>query len=236
MKFARSVFALLALVTVSACAAMPQVAAPLPAQPVIAPLPAPAVTDGKVTASSEDLSALPRSYVVYFDTNSAEIRASTMQVLWEAAQNATKLKPLTIRVQGFTDGAGKMSYNQHLSERRAAAVAAQLGKLGIGIKVEAIGLGETTGNRKDARSRRVEITFEGSAVTAALPLPAQAVQVALGDDAVTAIHQTAIAPVLMAAPQTPVLDAVSAQRAAERTVIHAVPQVTAATGPPLALG
>lgn len=173
MKFVRSVFALLALVTVSACAASPQVPAPVPV---------PVVEDVKVApaqAQSEDLSGLPRSYVVYFDTDSTEIRASTMQVLWEAAQNASRLKPLTIRVQGFTDGAGNRAYNQRLSERRAAAVAAQLAKLGVGIKVETSGLGESAAKQRDAGSRRVEITFEGAGASVALPASGHTVQAAL---------------------------------------------------------
>lgn len=172
MKFVRSVFALLTLVTVSACAALPQVPAPIPV-PVVDVKVAP------VAGPSEDLSGLPRSYIVYFDTDSTEIRASTMQVLWEAAQNASRLKPLTIRVQGFTDGAGNRAYNQRLSERRAAAVAAQLAKLGIGIKVEMSGLGESAAKQRDARSRRVEITFEGAAASAALPASGHTVQAAL---------------------------------------------------------
>lgn len=206
MKFARSLFALFALATVSACATGTPPAAP-PAAPVVEASPA-----ALVVAPSEDLSALPRAYTVYFDTNSTEIRASAMQVLWEAAQNASKLKPLTIRVTGFTDAGGSRSHNQTLSERRAAAVAAQFAKLGVTVAIDARGKGET-GKRKDAKSRRVEISFETNTaartapitvasapadqtVTAAAPdrAPALATAVAIGTAAPLAAPAPAFAP------------------------------------------
>lgn len=160
MRVLRPILVILGLVTVAACSAPQQVHVP-PSQ-VAAPIP-----NTAAIAPIEDMSGLPRSFTVYFDHDSAEIRASAMQVLWEATQVATKLQPATIRVNGFTDGSGRRPYNQKLSDRRAAAVAVQLVKLGIRVTVMAKGHGadqqvaKAKATRKDARDRRVELTFEG---------------------------------------------------------------------------
>jgi OOP family OmpA-OmpF porin len=71
---------------------------------------------------------------------------------------------LTVAVEGHTDSVGSDSYNQKLSERRAASVKSYLESQGIaGSRIESVGYGETrpvadndteTGR---ARNRRVEI-------------------------------------------------------------------------------
>lgn len=226
MKFARSLFALFALATVSACATGTPPAAP-PAAPVVEAPPA-----ALVVAPSEDLSALPRAYTVYFDTNSTEIRASAMQVLWEAAQNASKLKPLTIRVTGFTDAGGSRSHNQTLSERRAAAVAAQFAKLGVTVAIDARGKGET-GKRKDAKSRRVEISFETNTAARTAPItvasaPADQTVTAAPDRAPAFATAVAIGPAApLAAPAPVFTPATEAPRLAGGPAARPM-----ATGPP----
>lgn len=170
MRVLRIILVLLGLVTVAGCSAPQQVGAP--ALPLTTFIQAPIEP-----APVEDMSGLPRSFTVYFDHDSDDIRASAMQVLWEAAQIANKLQPTIIRVNGFTDAVGNRSYNQKLSDRRAAAVAAQLVKLGIQVAVvEAKGRGSDQpavkvkgAARKEARSRRVELTFDGGRVSATAP-------------------------------------------------------------------
>lgn len=129
-----------------------------------APAPAPA---GKITTT--------RTVVVHFDSNSDEIRAGAMQILYGAAQDLRGAKVTRIRVTGHTDAAGRHSYNQKLSERRAAAVVAQLGKLGVRAEtMTAVGAGESKGTpRRSKADRRVEIVIEQVQETvAALPAPA----------------------------------------------------------------
>lgn len=160
MRVFRTFLLFLGLASLAACSTAPlQDAAPLPAAAKRAPA-APPLT------AQEDLSELPRSFTVYFDFDSSEIRASAMQILWEASQVATKLKPAVIRVRGYTDAAGNAAYNRKLADRRAAAVAAQLVKLGISVAaIEARGqaAGPRTAKVKDKneRERRVELTLEG---------------------------------------------------------------------------
>ena len=157
MKVLRSLFLLVGLSTLAACAAQPdRGVAPVPAAPALAEKPiAPA-------------RMVKKSFSVYFDTNKADIRAAAMQILYEAAQTAKPLASLTIRVQGYTDAAGKAAHNKRLSERRAAAVADQLRKLGLTVAIETTGHGEVAadqGRRKNSKeNRRVDITFEGAEV------------------------------------------------------------------------
>ncbi|MBC7952597.1 MAG: OmpA family protein [Rhodospirillaceae bacterium] len=183
MKFFRSLFLLVGLAALPACATsevadagkpcelttaiQAQAAAPAPV-PVAIPAPAPAA---------------PHSFVVHFDFDSADIRASAMQILYEASQVAGKVKPTAIRIHGFTDASGKSSYNQHLSERRAQAVADQFNKLGVKVTVvETKGFGKanavTKSKGKSKDNRRVEIVFEGGDTA---ELPADTIKTASAD-------------------------------------------------------
>ncbi|CAA7613824.1 OmpA family protein [Magnetospirillum sp. SS-4] len=105
--------------------------------------------------------------VVTFAFGRADISASAMQNLHEAASALKAAKPATIRVHGFTDSVGSPKANKALSERRAKAVADQLAKLGVtGMTVEITGFGldrpavPTKPNVKGPRNRRAEVTWE----------------------------------------------------------------------------
>ncbi|MDO8606272.1 MAG: OmpA family protein [Phaeospirillum sp.] len=105
--------------------------------------------------------------VIPFDYNKAEINASAMQTLYDAAPALKAAKPMVIRIHGFTDTVGGKPYNKSLSERRAKAVADQLKKLGVeGVSVEVVGFGKeklavpTKNNVKEQRNRRAEVTWE----------------------------------------------------------------------------
>jgi outer membrane protein OmpA-like peptidoglycan-associated protein/outer membrane protein W len=120
-------------------------AAPAPAPAAMAPAPA-------------------RSFLVFFDWNRAELTARARQIIAEAAQARTT-QPLTrIEVNGHTDTSGSARYNQGLSERRAAAVAAELVRLGVPRhEIVTRGLGQTQplvptpDNTREPQNRRVEI-------------------------------------------------------------------------------
>jgi len=109
----------------------------------------------------------PGPVVVHFDFGKADITASAMQVLFDAAPSLKAAGPGTIRIHGFTDSVGPAKVNKTLSERRAKAVAEQLAKLGVtGITVEVAGFGldspavPTRPNVKEPRNRRAEVTWE----------------------------------------------------------------------------
>lgn len=231
MRVLRTFLVLLGLVTVAACSA-PQVSVPASLQ---------TTASAPVTAAPapvEDLSGLPRSFTVCFEHDSAEIRASAMQVLWEAAQVANKLQPTLIRVNGFTDGIGNRSYNQKLSNRRAAAVATQLIKLGIQVAVSTTGQGvapKLKGARKDARLRRVEVTFEGGHSSIVQPTTAAFVNVPVLS--VPAAPLAAAMPaVMMMLAQCSAITAdmlAFAQCGSHDVVAGIVPQHHPGTGPPV---
>jgi len=111
--------------------------------------------------------ALPQPLVVLFDYNKAEITASAMQILHEAAPALKAAKPAIIHVAGYTDTVGGKPYNKTLSIKRAQAVADQLKKLGVeATTVEVVGFGKeklavpTKNNVKEQRNRRAEVTWE----------------------------------------------------------------------------
>jgi hypothetical protein len=105
--------------------------------------------------------------VLTFTFNKAEITASTMQRLWDAAPALKAAKPDEIRIYGYTDSRGPKAYNQALSERRARAVAGQLVKLGVTAPtIEIVGKGaddRATASPLSPQARheerRVEITW-----------------------------------------------------------------------------
>jgi OOP family OmpA-OmpF porin len=121
----------------------------------------------KPPAPVAEAPALSQPLVIYFDYNKADINASAMQVLHDAAPALKTVAPMVIRINGFTDTVGGKPYNKTLSEKRAKAVADQLKKLGVeGVTVEVAGFGKdklavpTKNNVKEQRNRRAEVTWE----------------------------------------------------------------------------
>ena len=76
-----------------------------------------------------------------------------------------------MQVTGHTDSSGSESYNQALSERRAATVAAFLGGAFPGVSISSLGAGELspidTNDTKAGRqaNRRVEIEVTAKSVS-----------------------------------------------------------------------
>lgn len=103
---------------------------------------------------------------VTFDVDSANIRPGFTDVLDSVALVMTEYKKTLIEVAGHTDSTGSATYNQQLSERRAAAVANYLRGQGIdGQRFLIIGHGESqpiaTNETAQGRqqNRRVELTL-----------------------------------------------------------------------------
>ena len=75
----------------------------------------------------------PATYIVFFDFNKANLTAEAQGVVAEAANAYRSTGKVHVKVVGHTDTVGSSSYNQKLSERRAATVKAEMVRLGIGL-------------------------------------------------------------------------------------------------------
>jgi OOP family OmpA-OmpF porin len=113
---------------------------------------------------AEPLAAVPRDYRVFFDWDSAEVTAGASEVLRQAAENAKESRLTVVRIVGHADRSGPVGYNKTLSERRANAVAQELGRHGLSTNDVAIyGQGETeplveTGDGvREPQNRRVRV-------------------------------------------------------------------------------
>ncbi|MEO0912135.1 MAG: OmpA family protein [Pseudomonadota bacterium] len=103
---------------------------------------------------------------ITFATESAVVRASIQDDILAIARNLQQYPDSTVQVIGHTDNTGTRSFNQGLSERRAAAVASLLRQGGVPrSRIVAFGRGETqplasNGTSEGrAANRRVEIVI-----------------------------------------------------------------------------
>jgi OmpA-OmpF porin, OOP family len=124
------------------------------------PPPAPA-------AAAAPAPAPARSYLVFFDWDSAALSARARQIIAEAAQNSTRVQVTRIEVAGNADRSGSPAYNRTLSKKRAETVAGELVRLGVAknvIDIQAFGdtkpLVPTAAGVREAQNRRVEIVLK----------------------------------------------------------------------------
>lgn len=103
---------------------------------------------------------------ITFATDSADLNASFYEVLNSVSIVLNEFEQTVIEIAGHTDSTGSDSYNQQLSERRAASVAAYLGTRSVlGDRIIEVGMGEArpiaTNETTDGRqaNRRVELTL-----------------------------------------------------------------------------
>jgi OmpA-OmpF porin, OOP family len=73
----------------------------------------------------------PKTYIVFFDFNKSNLTAEAQSVVAEAAEAYKSTGSAHVQVVGHTDTVGSSSYNQKLSERRAATVKAEMVRLGV---------------------------------------------------------------------------------------------------------
>ena len=125
---------------------------PAPPPPVAAP-PTPPVVERRV-------------FLVFFDWDKSTITPDGMRIVEQAAAAYRAGAPVQIQVTGYTDRSGSPGYNQRLSERRAAAVAGALERLGVPRNDMAVGGRGENENRvptadgvREPQNRRVEIVF-----------------------------------------------------------------------------
>lgn len=101
---------------------------------------------------------------VFFATAKSDILPQSFPLLNQVAQILRDYPNITIRVEGHTDSRGRDSYNQQLSQDRAASVRTFLIERGIDpMRMEAVGFGEArpiddnSTEEGRANNRRVEI-------------------------------------------------------------------------------
>ena len=105
-------------------------------------------------------------FLIFFDWDKSTITPDGMRIVEQAAAAYRTGAPVQIQVTGYTDRSGSPGYNQRLSERRAAAVAAALARLGVPRdQMTVAGRGEndnrvpTADGVREPQNRRVEIVF-----------------------------------------------------------------------------
>ncbi len=103
---------------------------------------------------------------VTFATNSSDLSPAFFNVLNSVAKVMKEFNQTVVEVAGHTDSTGSDSYNQSLSERRAASVSTYLSGQGVNSeRLITVGMGEqrpVADNSTDAgrqANRRVEITM-----------------------------------------------------------------------------
>lgn len=147
------------------------VAAPEPAPVVVAPAPTPVVAEPvdkcanapKGFVLDENCEPLKKSLNINFPFDSAKIIPEEAPKVTEFATFMKESPAYKTDLLGYTDSVGTDAYNQKLSEKRAAAVKAQLEKEGVtSDRVSASGKGEAdpvaTNKTKEGRwlNRRVD--------------------------------------------------------------------------------
>jgi OmpA-OmpF porin, OOP family len=71
-----------------------------------------------------------KTFIVFFDFDKSNLIAEAQNVVGQAVQAAKLGGAVRVLVTGRTDTVGSQAYNQGLSERRAAAVRAEMVRLG----------------------------------------------------------------------------------------------------------
>jgi len=137
-----------------------------PPEPTVIPEEVSAPVVPTIAASQPVVAPVPQSYMVFFDFDKSTLTPEAQRIIASAAQEFKRGGYVKIVVTGHTDSVGTVSYNQKLSERRAAAVRAEFAKLGVSTtEIAAQGVGKsgqlvpTADQVREAQNRRAEIVF-----------------------------------------------------------------------------
>ncbi len=103
-------------------------------------------------------------YGIYFDFASASLRAESRPALEEIVRYHLANPARKLVIEGHTDNIGSQKYNQDLSLRRAKAVVAELGRMGVALAAfRPVGYGagqplaDNVSEQGRARNRRVTV-------------------------------------------------------------------------------
>ena len=126
--------------------------------------------DGSTVVDFELRPALQQGQVlsfsnIYFESGSSTIQPQSYAVLDQIVEMLRENEGARVQIAGHTDSDGSASYNQNLSEQRAASVFQYLVSHGIrASRLETIGFGESqpavpnTSSANKAQNRRIEFT------------------------------------------------------------------------------
>lgn len=105
-------------------------------------------------------------FMVFFDWDKAVLTNEAKRIVAASVEEFKRTGQTRVTVIGHTDTSGSAEYNQRLSERRAAAVKAEMTRLGVPANViTTIGRGQndllvpTKDNVREAQNRRAVIEF-----------------------------------------------------------------------------
>ncbi len=133
---------------------------------VTGPAPAAVATPAPAAVASP-APAASRSYLVFFDWDRADLTDRARQIIADAAKASVATATTRIEVAGHADKTGTAQYNQELSRKRAAVVAAELVRDGVAasaISVSSFGdtrpLVPTAAGVREPQNRRVEIVLK----------------------------------------------------------------------------
>ncbi len=108
---------------------------------------------------------------IYFDSGSSNIKPESFPILDNVAQTLIANQGVAVRIAGHTDSDGSASYNQGLSERRAASVRDYLVDKGVPAgSLSTVGYGEeqpvvpNTSASNKAQNRRIEFIILGASI------------------------------------------------------------------------
>jgi len=108
---------------------------------------------------------------IYFDSGSSNIKPESFPILDNVAQTLIANQGVAVRIAGHTDSDGSASYNQGLSERRAASVRDYLVNKGVPAgSLSTVGYGEeqpvvpNTSASNKAQNRRIEFIILGASI------------------------------------------------------------------------
>jgi len=116
---------------------------------------------------------------VLFDLNSANLKPTARERLAKVAGILIAYPDVKVEIDGYTDNTGTASYNQQLSEQRAASVQAYLTRQGVpGSSITTRGFGmdnpiasnDSPSGRQ--QNRRVELVVSGQSIGAQMNTPA----------------------------------------------------------------
>ena len=139
--------------------------APPPPPPPPAPTPTWTPTP-EPTPTPEIIQCTPGPYIVFFDWDKSDITAEASTILDSAVSAYGNCARVPVMIAGYADRSGSPSYNQGLSERRAANVRGYMTSRGVSDSaITTQGFGEnnnrvpTADGVRELQNRRVEIGF-----------------------------------------------------------------------------
>jgi outer membrane protein OmpA-like peptidoglycan-associated protein len=123
------------------------------------------VDDRAQPPSTVEGAAKSNTFEVFFDPDSPDISQSVAKILREVADKAKEIRASRITLSVHSTAAGWDAYSEDLSERRAAAIKAELVMDGVSVgKISYVDVGRvalepTPDGVREPRNRRTEITL-----------------------------------------------------------------------------